>query len=686
MCGLAGFLQQRPVGGAEAASVLDRMTTSITHRGPDTHGAWLDSDAGIALGHRRLAIIDLSPAGHQPMVSPSGRFVIAFNGEIYNHVDLRGQLAQEGRAPAHYRGQSDTETLTAGFDAWGVEETIKRAVGMFAIAVWDRNRRTLTLVRDRMGEKPLYYGWQNGASGRTFLFGSELKALRQHPACSREIARGAVVQLMRHGHVGEDHAIYSGLHKVRAGELIEVSLRSPEPAKSRYWCGAKAASRRGQDARRSPDKAVADLETLLMDATGRQMISDVPLGAFLSGGIDSSLIVALLQRQCSRPVKTFSIGFHEKRYNEAGYAKRVAEHLGTDHVELYVGDRELRDVVPRLSQVYDEPFADGSQIPTILVSQLARSAVTVALSGDGGDELFCGYDRYRQGAALMRLIRHVPQRLRAYASALACAVPRGAWDRVLNPFLDVAPGKEPNGQRLHRLADYAQSGSVEDLHRKLVSRWRFPETAVVGGREPGSLLDGRLDAGDELGDAERMMLLDMLTYLPDDILTKVDRASMSVSLECRAPFLDHRVVEFAWGLPQDLKYRDGQSKWALRQILYKHVPRELIDRPKMGFEVPIAAWLRGPLRPWAEDLLASDRLRREGMFDAMLVRRMWDEHQSATCNWGPQLWNVLMFQAWQNDAVAASVASPVPAATAAERPARTGIMALSGLLQALPAL
>lgn len=686
MCGLAGFLQQRPVEGGDVAMILERMTGSIAHRGPDTHGAWLDTDAGIALGHRRLAIIDLSPAGHQPMVSPSGRFVLAFNGEIYNHGDLRRALTDEGRAPGNWRGQSDTETLAAGFDAWGIEQTIQRAVGMFAIAVWDRSRRTLSLVRDRMGEKPLYYGWQNGAARRAFLFGSELKALRQHPACTREIDRGAVVQLMRHGHVGEGHSIYSGLHKVRPGELVEVSLKAPQPTSTRYWCGVAAASQRSEDASRPVEDTVAELEALLMDATGRQMMSDVPLGAFLSGGIDSSLIVALMQRQSSRPVKTFSIGFHEQRYNEAEHAKRVAKHLGTDHVELYVGDRQLRDVIPTLPHVYDEPFADGSQIPTILVSQLARSEVTVALSGDGGDELFCGYDRYRQGAALMRVIRRVPQRLRAYASSLACVVPRSAWEAVLNPFVDVASGKEPNGQRLHRLADYAQSGSLEDLHRKLVSRWRFPETAVVGGREPASLLDRRLHTSASLGDAERMMLLDMLTYLPDDILTKVDRASMSVSLECRAPFLDHRVVEFAWRMPEDLKYRDGQSKWALRQILYKHVPRALLDRPKMGFEVPIAAWLRGPLRSWAEDLLAADRLRRDDVFDVMLVRKMWEEHQSATCNWGPQLWNVLMFQAWLDEAAAAPLAPHVPTVRHSERASRAGIMALGGLLQTLPAL
>ena len=656
MCGLAGFLQRPPFSGGETAAqlCLTDMTTAIARRGPDSHGAWFDGEAGIALGHRRLAIVDLSPAGHQPMVSHSGRYVVAYNGEIYNHADLRTELDQAGKAPG-WRGHSDTETMAAAFDAWGIVSAIQRMVGMFAVAVWDRQRRTLTLIRDRMGEKPLYYGWQGDGAGQAFLFGSELKALRRHPACTREVNRDAVVQLMRHGHVGEGNAIYAGLHKVPPGCAVEVSLFKPEPVVTRYWSVVDVAIRTARTRSaaglpdESPDGTIAALEALLTDAVGRQMMADVPLGAFLSGGIDSSLIVALMQRQSQRPVKTFSIGFHEPRYNEAEFAKRVAAHIGTEHVELYVGDKELRDIVPRLPEMYDEPFADGSQIPTVLVAQLARSEVTVALSGDGGDELFCGYDRYRQGAGLMRYIRGVPQPLRSGASSLIRALPRGVWDKALNPFLAVASGKEPNGQRVHRLADYARSKSVEDLHRKLVSRWRFPEDAVIGGREPRGILDGDALAGSGLTDAERMMLLDMLTYLPDDILTKVDRATMWSSLESRAPFLDHRVVEFALGLPLDMKWREGQSKWALRQILYRHVPRDLIERPKMGFEVPISAWLRGPLREWAEAFLASDRLQREGFFDPAMLRRMWAEHLSGACNWGLQLWNVLMFQSWLED-------------------------------------
>jgi asparagine synthase (glutamine-hydrolysing) len=646
MCGLAGFLQKPKLDSVTSSHLVGRMTSAIARRGPDSDGIWLDPEAGIALGHRRLSILDLSPAGNQPMVSHSGRYVIAFNGEIYNHVDLRTVLEQEGNAPT-WRGHSDTETLACGFDVWGIEKTIARTIGMFAIAIWDRSERVLTLVRDRLGEKPLYFGWQHSGATRTFLFGSELKALRAHPACGRAINRDAVVQFMRHGHVGEGNAIYEGLYKLPAGSMARISLAEPDPVVSTYWSGADIA-RQGATAKctGTADEKLTALETLLSDAVGRQMMADVPLGAFLSGGIDSSLVVALMQRQTGRRVKTFSIGFHDPRYNEAEFAKRVAAHLDTEHVTLYVGDQELRDIVPRLPEIYDEPFADASQIPTVLVSKLARTQVSVALSGDGGDELFCGYDRYRQGSALMRVVRATPQPLRALASGAARSLPRRFWDKLLDPLITVASGKEPNGQRISRLADYARSRSIEELHRKLVSRWRFPEAVVIGGREPPGLLDpGAIDCG-PLSDAERMMMLDMLTYLPDDILTKVDRASMWSSLECRAPLLDHRVVAFAWSLPADMKHRNGQSKWALRQILYRHVPRELIERPKMGFEVPIAAWLRGPLRGWAEAMLAQERIKREGFFDASILNTKWSEHLSGACNWGPQLWNVLMFQSW----------------------------------------
>lgn len=645
MCGLAGFLQQSTLGDG-AVRHLSRMTSAISYRGPDSVGTWTDPDAGFALGHRRLAIVDLSDAGHQPMQSHSGRYVIAFNGEIYNHADLRTQLEQNGQAPV-WRGKSDTETLAAGFDAWGISNTICRTVGMFAIAVWDRHQRVLTLVRDRLGEKPLYYGWQGEGKHRTFLFGSQLKALSAHPACGNVIDRNAIVQLMRHGYVGESNAIYAGMTKLPAGAMASMSVEKPEPCVTRYWSGADVARTAAKTRRSgSQNDTIAALEELLLDAVKRQMLADVPLGAFLSGGIDSSLIVALMQRQSSRPIKTFSIGFHDPRYNEAEFAKRVAAHLGTEHVELYVGDDDLRNVVPKLPSIFDEPFADSSQIPTFLVAQLARSEVTVALSGDGGDELFCGYDRYRQGAKLMRAVRALPHALRAALSGTVRGVPQRFLDAVADPFVAVASGKERNGQRLHRLADYFASRSLEDLHRKLVSRWRFPTEVVIGGHE-ASFFDSPDRAGlHDLTDAEQMMHYDMLNYLPDDILTKVDRASMANSLECRAPFLDHRVVEFAWSLPADMKDGAAQSKWALRQILYKHVPRDLVDRPKMGFEAPVSAWLRGPLRDWAEALLATDVVESDGYLDSRILRQKWSEHLSERCNWGLQLWNVLMFQSW----------------------------------------
>jgi asparagine synthase (glutamine-hydrolysing) len=645
MCGITGFLVHPGRHGAvEAENTALAMARAIARRGPDSFGAWTDPEAGIAFGHRRLAILDLSPAGHQPMSSPSGRYVICYNGEIYNHLDLRAELEAAGRAPS-WRGHSDTETLVAGFDAWGVEATISRAVGMFAIAVWDREARLLTLIRDRMGEKPLYFGWQGAGADRVFLFGSELAALRAHPGFEGGIDRAAIVQLMRHGYVGEDLTIHEGLSRVQPGEIVEIAWAAPEPRQRHYWSGAEiAAFTPRRDI--TPGAATEEFEALLLDAVERQMMSDVPLGAFLSGGVDSSTIVALMAKISARPVHTYSIGFQEERYNEAEFAKAIADHLGTDHTELYVDDAELRDVIPQLPDLWDEPFADSSQIPTYLVAKLAREHVTVALSGDGGDELFCGYDRYRQGAALMARTGGLPRPLRRAAAAAVQAVPARAWGALLEPFRPTPQGKETNGQRLHRLADYGAAADTEALHRLLVSRWRKPEAPVVNGHEAASLLAEKLPPRGGLGDTERMMQLDMLAYLPDDILTKVDRAAMAVSLETRAPLLDHRLVEFAWSMPFDMKVRDGQSKWLLRQVLYRHVPRELIERPKMGFEVPIGLWLRGALKDWAAALLEPSRLRNEGYFDPNLVSRVWQEHLSGFWNHGLALWNVLMFQAW----------------------------------------
>ncbi|MEM9433521.1 MAG: asparagine synthase (glutamine-hydrolyzing) [Pseudomonadota bacterium] len=645
MCGITGFLHYPgQAAGEHAAQHLQDMMAAIAHRGPDSRDHWVDAESGVALGHLRLAIVDLSPTGAQPMRSASGRYELVYNGEIYNHTKLRTALEQAGTAP-NWRGTSDTEVLLAGVEAWGFEKLLDQTQGMFAIALWDRENRTLTLARDRLGEKPLYYGWNGTGKDALFLFGSELKAFHAHPAFKPEIRRDSIVAMLRHGHVPEDLVIYEGLKKLRPGEMATVSLDDPTPKLSRYWDGASiAAAPRGPAP--SDAEAVDQLDDLLRDAVGQQMMSDVPLGAFLSGGIDSSTIVGLMQSLSDTPVHTFSIGFHEARYNEAEFASDVAKHLGTHHTELYVGDNDLRDVIPRLPEMYDEPFADSSQIPTFLVAELARQHVTVALSGDGGDELFCGYDRYIQGAKLMQQLGRVPGPLRGLVGHVVRALPAKLLNAVLEPILATPQGKEPNGQRFHRLGDYALSRNDEELHRKMVSVWRFPDAAVLNASSPESILADHLPVRGALETSERMMQLDMLAYMPDDILAKVDRATMAVALESRAPLLDHRVAEFIWALPFHFKHRDGKSKWLLRQVLYRYVPAELIERPKMGFEVPIGLWLRGGLKDWAEALLDPIRLANEGFLDPQVISNMWAQHQAESHNWGRQLWNVLMFQAW----------------------------------------
>ena len=643
MCGFNGFLSATAgVDCSHAQDLLRHMANGIVHRGPDSDGYWVDPAAGIGLAHRRLAIVDLSPAGAQPMASASGRYVLAFNGEIYNHHHIRGALEREGNLIAPWRGRSDTETLLAGFETWGLVATLQRAIGMFAIALWDRELRTLTLARDRLGEKPLYYGWQGQGGAGAFLFGSELPALRRHPAFAAEVNRDALALYMRHNCIGGNNSIYSGIQKLAPGHLLTVSQARPESVVQAWWSGAEVAARGvAQPFAGSPEQAVDALEALLRDAVAQQMMADVPLGAFLSGGIDSSTVVALMQAQSSRPVRTFSIGFQEEGYNEAEHAKAVAKHLGTDHTELYVTPEQAMAVIPKLPTLYSEPFADSSQIPTYLVSHLARQHVTVSLSGDAGDELFCGYTRYQMTAGLWGKVSRLPRPLRHLAGSVITAVPPAAWDKLghVLPFSRV-------GDKLHKGAALLGSSSIADLYRGMVSHWSDPASVVLGATEPATVLSGATPALRGLGDVERMMALDMLSYLPDDILAKVDRAAMGVSLETRVPFLDHRVVEFAWSLPLAYKLRDGVTKWPLRQVLYRHVPRKLIERPKMGFGVPIDHWLRGPLREWAETLLAEPRLRSEGFFDPAPIRQKWVEHLSGKRNWQYHLWDVLMFQAW----------------------------------------
>jgi asparagine synthase (glutamine-hydrolysing) len=649
MCGFVGVFDPEQVN----EELLRRMVSTIHHRGPDDRGVWCDAGAGVGLAHARLSILDLSSAGHQPMRSVIGRYVIAFNGEIYNHLSLRAELEKSAlttdpspaskREETLWRGHSDTETLLAGFEAWGIEATVKKSVGMFAFAVWDRLTRTLTLGRDRLGEKPLYYGWQ----GRTFLFGSELKALRVHPVFRAEIDRDALVAFMRYSYIPAPKSIYSGIHKLLPGTLLRV--RAGERADSKpvpYWSLLDEARQGLQTVFLGSDsEALEGLEAKLSRAVALQQIADVPLGAFLSGGIDSSMIVALMQAQSSRPIHTFTIGFDDHQYNEAVHARAVARFLGTDHTELYVTPEEAREVILRLPMLYDEPFGDSSQIPTFLVSQLARRSVTVSLSGDAGDELFGGYNRYAWARKLLKY----PAPLRRMLAGGLTALSPSQWDRIysaMQPMLPSSLRVRLPGDKAHKLAQVLEVDSDAAIYQRLISTWPNPDELVVGGHDSADLSKawGELD---EFGAPEnRMMALDALNYLPDDILCKVDRAAMGVSLETRVPFLDHRVVEFAWRLPMHMKMRNGQGKWILRQLLYKYVPKELIERPKMGFGVPIDVWLRGPLREWAEDLLSETRLKRENFFNPAPIRQKWAEHLSGQRNWQYHLWNVLMFQAW----------------------------------------
>ncbi len=639
MCGIAGFLSLART--EDPSAILIRMADAIVHRGPDDAGVWTDEEAGVALAHRRLSILDLSPAGHQPMLSPSGRYVMVFNGEIYNHLTLRQRLAGYG-----WRGHSDTETLLAGFERWGVEATLKKSVGMFAIALWDRETATLTLARDRLGEKPLYYGWQ----GDALLFGSELKALKAHPMFRAEIDRDALTLFLRHNAIPAPYSIYQGIHKLPAGTFLQVHAGQKQARPMAYW-SARTVAEAGQRNRfrGSDQEAVAELEQLLSQAVGGQMVADVPLGAFLSGGIDSTTVVALMQAQSARPVKTFTIGFDEAGYNEAEHAHAVARHLGTEHTELYVKPEEAQSVIPLLPGLYDEPFADSSQIPTYLVSRLAKSHVTVSLSGDGGDELFAGYNRYFWAQNIWRRLGWLPQSVRAALAGVLTTLPPSAWNSAFRKFDRLLPANlryANPGDKLHKLAGILAVRNAEEIYWGLVSHWRHPAQIVKDATEPATVLTDASQWADVPDLTHRMMYLDTVTYLPDDILTKVDRAAMGVSLETRGPLLDHRVLEFAWTLPLGMKLRDGQSKWLLRQVLYRHVPKALIERPKMGFGIPLDVWLRGPLRAWAEELLSPSRLEAEGYFQSRPIQQKWREHLSGKRNWSYDLWDVLMFQSW----------------------------------------
>ncbi len=646
MCGIAGFVSAG-VKGSHVRERLEWMTQTLSHRGPDDSGQWRDDASGVALGHRRLSIVDLSPEGHQPMASPAGRFQLVFNGEIYNHDELRRQLEGVGFT---FRGTSDTEVMLAAFERWGIDGAVTRFVGMFAFAVWDRRDRALHLVRDRLGEKPLYYG----RVGDSFVFASELSALRAHPGWTGEIDRSALALLMRHNYVPAPHSIYLGIRKLPSGTRLALPLDrihsgdipSPEP----YWSARDVAARGIADPLLLSDsEAVSRLDALLGDAVSRQMIADVPLGAFLSGGIDSSTVVALMQARSTRPVRTFTIGFDEGAYDEAIYARSVARHLGTDHTELYVTPQDALDVIPQLASIYDEPFSDSSQIPTFLVSKLARSSVAVCLSGDGGDELFCGYGRYAKASKLWSSVAWMPTSVRRLAARGIRHVPTRALDTLFGWAGPIAAryGRTGRaGERLHTFADLVDDVGPGAMYQRMVSHWKDVNALVLDSGELETASSAVWSDGALGGIAHRMMLADTLGYLPDDILVKVDRAAMAVSLETRVPFLDHRVVDFAWRLPMSQKSRDGKGKWLVRELLARYVPRELFERPKMGFGVPLDSWLIGPLRDWAESLLDERRLRAEGFFEPTLVRQKWREHVSGVHLWHYYLWDVLMFQQW----------------------------------------
>ena len=644
MCGIVGSW-----GKALAhEDHVRRMMACISHRGPDALGSWIDQNSGVAFGHVRLSILDLSEAGAQPMVSASGRYVIVFNGEIYNHLEIRNTLNRSADS-VRWRGHSDTETLLAAIEFWGLHGALDRCVGMFALGLWDKEQQTLALARDRFGEKPLYYTLQNGA----FSFVSELKALRAVPELRMGIDFEAMNLLLHDGYISAPYTIYKNVFKLLPGHTLIVNRQDLDstllPRSVAYWDMESVAARGMQTPFAGDDEqAIRELTARLTQAVEGQMLADVPLGAFLSGGVDSSLIVALVQSKSISPVKTFSIGFTDPAYDESPYARDVARHLGTQHTEHIVTPEEALAIIPDLPSIYDEPFADVSAIPTCILSQITRAKVSVSLSGDAGDELFAGYNRYLGAAKTWRKLGSVPLLARGAFSSLVQAVPPERWDTIadrLHMFVPKNKRYKAVGNKLHRLAKSVKARNAQEFYELLTAKWPDPQSVLQHSASAADLSQALLTQSQALS-IETMMLADTLQYLPDDILVKVDRAAMAVGLETRVPMLDHRLVEFAWSLPMSMKVRDGGGKWILKHVLQQFVPASLIDRPKMGFDVPVDRWLRGPLRDWAEALLDPVVLKRQDVFNVGIVRSLWEAHVSGKQSYHQQLWPILMFQAW----------------------------------------
>ena len=648
MCGFTGYISSDPMDKfSNNESIIHEMTGSLIHRGPDSEGYWKDSAEGIVMGFRRLAILDTSSNGNQPMISNNGQFVIVFNGEIYNHLILRKEI-ERIKKNHQWSSGSDTETILCGFELWGIHETIQKCTGMFGFAVWCKKNKELVLGRDRLGEKPIYYGWQGESHDRVFLFGSELKAFQKHPSFQKEIDRDSISSFLRYSYVPAPNSIYKDIFKLLPGHMLKVSQRNQKPETKEYWSASHIAQQNHKLSFASDSEAIDSLDEALRSSVKQQMIADVPIGAFLSGGIDSSVITSLMQEQSMEKINTFTIGFDQKGFNEAEHAKAVAKHLNTDHAELYIDSQDLLNVIPRLSELYDEPFGDSSQIPTYLISKFAKQTVTVALSGDGGDELFCGYNRYKITDKYWKKLKIIPPFLRRILANSILKIPPQQIDKMYSLFSRNSQYANFSDKVL-KGSNVIASQDIADLYVGLISACKDPNSLVIDGIESNKFLHSKLSTLRNLDDLSLMMLMDLLTYLPDDILTKVDRAAMGVSLETRVPMLNHQIVEFAMQLPQEYKLRDNQTKWLLREVLHRRVPKELIDRPKAGFAIPIGFWLRTSLKAWADDLLSESSIHEQGFFNAVEIRERWQQHLSGTHNWEHFLWNILMFQSWHKN-------------------------------------